>query len=142
VFGILHFDAPRSSDCTNSQHYILCLLGQQAGFSPIPCGCATSRPSGARRPRPPANARKQLIYRVETGCTILGAFVEALLRDGSETPAVWIGQRNLKSRANKKWRSPQGPRHSCPSAITYGPRSSARQLHRSVHPVDRSRAWR
>jgi hypothetical protein len=76
-----------------------------------------------------------LISLVGIACTIPAPVTAAM-------PSVWIGQRILKSRANKKWRSPQGPRHSCPSAITYGPRSSARQLHRSVHPLDRSRAWR
>jgi hypothetical protein len=38
--------------------------------------------------------------------------------------------------AIKKWRSPAGPRHSCSSTRTCEPRSSAQQLHRSVHPLD------
>jgi hypothetical protein len=44
--------------------------------------------------------------------------------------------------APKKRRSPRGLRRSCPSIITYGPRQSAQQLHRSVHPMDRSHAQR
>jgi hypothetical protein len=43
-------------------------------------------------------------------------------------------------RSSRKWRSPRGLRHSCSSIITYGPRQSAQQLHRSVHPLDSGRA--
>jgi hypothetical protein len=43
-------------------------------------------------------------------------------------------------RNSRKWRSPRGLRHSCSSIITYGPRQSAQQLHRSVHPLDSGRA--
>jgi hypothetical protein len=44
--------------------------------------------------------------------------------------------RHPRRKPQKKWRSPRGLRHPCSSTITYGPRSSAKQLHRSVHPLD------
>lgn len=40
----------------------------------------------------------------------------------------------------RKWRSPHGLRHSCSSTTTYGPRSSARQLHGASIHWTRSRA--
>jgi hypothetical protein len=48
----------------------------------------------------------------------------------------WKSRALGNSEESRKWRSPRGLRHSCLSATTCRPRSSAQQLHRSVLPLD------